>query len=253
MLKLSARRVFTVTFTTVLALALGSSMTEAAATGEDAGSVVIVDPLNVERAYQRGDSTSAFTLRLPDGATCPGDSANDGWRVQSFIVPAGTDLAALEFSANRPNHGEPASSRSLREINGGIFTQRMTEPNQALGEPGRILALPPLTFAYFDTGTFPPGLYEIGVACTTPDWKVRRFWHAEIEFETAPDVEPGGMRWTFLGDGSEPAAEESFPVLAAGAATVVGIGLLIVGVFSFRRRRLAMAGSPISQSQENFV
>jgi hypothetical protein len=226
----------------------------AAPSGEDAGSVVIVDPLNSEREYQRGDSTSAFTLRLPEGAACPGDSANDGWRVQSFIVPVGTDLAALVFAASRPDVGDPASSRSLREINDAIYTQRMTEPNQTTGAPGLILPLPPLTFAHFDTGTFPPGRYQIGVACTTPDWKVRRYWHAEIEFVPAPDVEPGGLRWTFLGDGEVIAgADDDFPVPAAGLAGVIGISAVIVGGVVLRRRRMPVAGSSLSQSQEDFA
>lgn len=248
-----ARRALALAFLVATALAGLHSSAAAAPTGEDVGSVVIVDPLNFDREYQRGDSTSAFTLRLPEGAACPGDSANDGWRVQSFIVPFRTDLGELVFSANRPNVGQPASSRSLREINDAIFTQRMTDPNQTIGQPGMILPLPPLTFAHFDTGTFPPGRYEIGVACTTPDWKVRRYWNAGIEFEAAPDVDPGGMRWTFLGDGEGVAEDEDFPVLAAGLAGFVGMGMLIVGGIAVRRRRVALAGSHPSQSQEDFA
>ena len=247
------RAMLSILVATITLIGPTSLAAAAAPTGEDAGSVVIVDPLNVEREYQRGDSTSAFTLRLPDGAACAGDSANDGWRVQSFIVPVGTNLPALEFSANRPNVGEPASSRSLREINTAIFTQRMTEQNQTTGQPGLILPLPPLTFAHFEAGTFPPGRYEVGVACTTPDWKVRRYWNAEIDFETAPDVTPGGMRWTFLGDGDGTVEDENFPVLAAGLAGAVGLGIVIVGVVSVRRRRPAPAGAHLPRSQEDFA
>lgn len=205
--------------------------------GEDAGSVVMVDPLNDAREYTRGDTTSAFTLRLPEGAACPGDSANDGWRVQTFIVPTGTDLSQLQFLALRPASEAPLEQRSLREINGGIYTQQMTQANTVAGDPGIVLGLPPLTFAYFEAGTFPPGSYQIGVACTTPDWVVRRYWNSEIEFESAPEIDPGGMRWTFLGDGVTPVEGDGFPVFAIGVAGAAGLGLLLVGVLSLRRRR----------------
>ena len=254
MLRPVIRPLSAIALATAVGLAAATPLVASSPIGEDAGYVVIVDPLNVEREYRTGDSASAFGLRLPEGAACPGDSANDGWRVQSFIVPAGTDIGKLVFSANRPNSGDPGSTRSLREVNGGIFTQRMTEQNEVTGQPGLIVDLPPFTFAYFETGTFPPGRYEVGVACTTPDWQVRRFWNAEIQFEVAPDVDPGGLRWTFLGDGAATDDEsDEFQFLEAGMAGLIGLGALLVGLLAVRRRRVALDRADISKSREDYA
>src|SRR5262245_29250980 len=48
----------------------------------DAGAVSVVAADDPSRVLTEGGSADAFTLRLPEDAVCPGDSANDDWRVQ---------------------------------------------------------------------------------------------------------------------------------------------------------------------------
>src|SRR5262245_682957 len=64
----------------------------------DKGPVAVVLPTDVDTTVDSGGSGAPFALRLPDGSTCPGDSANDNWRVDSFMVPSSVDPATLEFN-----------------------------------------------------------------------------------------------------------------------------------------------------------
>jgi hypothetical protein len=159
----------------------------------DAGDVVVADPVNVNRALREGDSTSAFTFRLPEGASCPGDSANDDWRVSTFLVPADTNLDTLTYQALRPD-GE--AYRSLRYLDGDIYVMEMTNANPGPGEPGLITPIPPLTMAWFETGSLEAGPYKMGIACTDASGAVQRYWDTAVELTTAPDVDPGGLRWS---------------------------------------------------------
>ena len=136
-------------FLTLMSVA-GPASAQTETNPADAGAAVVVDPVNVNRQLTDGDSTSAFTFRLPEGASCPGDSANDDWRVQSFLVPAGTDIGSLRYRASRPD-GE--KYRSLRFLDGDIFAMELTNPNPGPGRPGEIVALPPMTLAWFPTGS----------------------------------------------------------------------------------------------------
>src|SRR5262245_9642793 len=63
----------------------------------DAGDVVVVDAIDNSSELTGGGSAVPFTLRLPDGATCPGDSAHDQWRVQSFLIPSTVDMASVKW------------------------------------------------------------------------------------------------------------------------------------------------------------
>jgi hypothetical protein len=206
----------------------------------DAGDAVVVDPVNVNRQLAVGDSTSAFTFRLPEGASCPGDSANDDWRVQSFLVPAETDIGALRYRASRPDGEE---YRSLRYLDGDIFAMELTNPNPAPGMPGEIVALPPMTFAWFPTGSVQPGLYKMGIACTEPSWQVERFWDVTVELESAPEVEPGGLRWRVVEASGAPSLSD--PSGNGGraawyvAAFVVVLAACIVLVRRRNRRRVS--------------
>ncbi len=203
----------------------------------DAGDAVVVDPVNVNRQLTDGDSTSAFTFRLPEGASCPGDSANDDWRVQSFLVPADTDIGSLRYRASRPD-GE--RYRSLRYLDGDIFAMELTNPNPGPGRPGEIVALPPMTLAWFPTGSVEPGTYQMGIACTEPSWEVERYWDVTVELESAPEVEPGGLRWRVV----EPSGSSSFDDAAGNGgrsvlyvAVLAAVGAAFVVLIRRRGRR----------------
>jgi len=220
-----------VVFAALTSAAHASAQTEEASA--DAGDVVVVDPVNVNRALADGDSTSAFTFRLPEGASCPGDSANDDWRVSTFLVPADTNLDTLMYQALRPD-GE--AYRSLRYLDGDIFVMEMTNPNPGPGEPGLVNQIPPLTMAWYETGTLAPGPYKMGIACTDAVGAVERYWDTDVELTVALDVEPGGLRWSVVENTNVAAVEPS----SSGSATWVFLLVAIAaigGLIVVRRRR----------------
>ena len=66
----------------------------------DAGDVVLIgldgDPIS------SGDASTRFFVRLPEGAACPGDSVNDQWRVNTFLIPVAQDPLDVLFGSSGP-------------------------------------------------------------------------------------------------------------------------------------------------------
>jgi len=217
------------------------------APGVDGGAAVVVDAVNTNRVLDEFDSTTAFRLRLPQGASCPGDSANDDYRVQTFLVPGDTDLSTLKYRNRSPNGNE--LYRALRFIDGEVSTQVMTEQNTVKGQPALILeARAPFTFAFYREGSLPSGRWQIGVACTpVPGWNVEKFWSAEIVLADAPEVQPGGLRISVVPD--EPATGDSRSGGAPTSLILVGVGaLVLVSAAGVLRRRRSSAASNISSN-----
>jgi hypothetical protein len=205
----------------------------------DAGDVVVVDPADSSQEMSEGDSNSVFALRLPEGSECPGDSANDDWRVQSFIVPAGTDLPSLTYGATRPR-GE--FMYGLYTTDGWPYVQVMTAQNPAPGQPGMIIQPPPLSFGVFTPDLLPVGRYTIGISCSYFE-RGERYWDAELILTEDPDVLPGERSWQVAAAPSESAGtttgsgvEDGGWFLAAGVAAVAVIALIALGA-ALRRRQ----------------
>lgn len=204
----------------------------------DAGAVAFVDASNPTSVLSEGDNTTVFNLRIPDGATCPGDSANDNWRVQSFILPATDDPGATTYDVIRPNGGGPR--HAVYSVDTRPYVHVLTEQNPGPGLPGRILATPPLTFAVFPPGTLPDGNYRVGLACTLFR-ETAVYWDAELVVSSDPQVDPGGMRWQLatasVGDASTSAVADAAPGTSA-TWIVVGLGVLAAaGAALILRRR----------------
>jgi len=73
-------------------------------------------------AKLNGNSSTSFTLRLPSGAACGGDSAHDGYRVQSYIVPSGIDPSTLTFNSSGPvPAGRGATSRAWHWVLAALY------------------------------------------------------------------------------------------------------------------------------------
>lgn len=212
---------------------------------KDAGDVVVADPVNVTRAFREGDSTSAFTFRLPEGASCPGDSANDDWRVNTFLVPADTNLNTLTYRALRPD-GE--AYRSLRYLNGDIYVMEMTNPNPGPGQPGLITQIPPLTMAWYKAGSLAPGPYKMGIACTDAVGAVQRFWDTTVELTEAAEVNPGGLRWRVVENTNAASTESSSIGSTTWAVLLTAIVVGIGGAMVIRRRQ--RRPSPQSQKEQ---
>lgn len=194
------------------------------AVATDAGDLVVVTGANSNDELQEGDSNTVFSVRLPDGATCPGDSANDGWRVQTFIVPAANDLGRLDYGATRPR-GD--FMYGLYTTEGRPYTQILLAQNPGPGIPGVILAMPALSFAPFTPDLLPVGRYRIGVACSYFEVG-ERYWDAELELTEDTGVEPGQRRWRVIGPDGTPAASDS----ADDGSSALAIVLAVAAIFA---------------------
>jgi hypothetical protein len=213
----------------------------------DGGDVSVVDYYAPEDELAGGVSSTVFTLTVPDGAVCPGDSANDQWRLQSFIVPATVDPAELTFGGNDPV-GD--GNWSLYRASTSPFVDELTEPNTAAGQPGRISSTPALSFAVFPPTTLPDGEYRIGLACTL----LRQpaiFWDTRLEVVSDPRDEPGQMRWSIL---DAPATAKVaiaasdprvFPRVMLAVSLVV---LAATGVISWRWRTDALKRASLTSN-----
>ena len=199
----------------------------------EAGSVTITQPGNPARPLTSGDSNTVFSLTVPAGASCPGDTFYEDWRVQSFIVPATDDPGGLRYGVIWP---EGDGRRSLYSESTMPYSHVITGRSDGPGEPGPIVQPGPMTFAVYEAGLFRSGNYRIGLACTKHR-ETAAFWDAEIIIADAPEVEPGGFTWSVVADDavSAPARSDSSGsgwIAALAGATAVG-----AAVFITRHRR----------------
>ncbi len=206
----------------------------------DLGDVVVVSASDRTTPLTEGDTNTVFSLRLPTGSACPGDSANDDWRVQSFIVPAATDLAVLRYGSTRPR-GE--FMYGLYTTEGRPYVQVLLAQNPSPGQPGQILDPPPLSFGVFTPDLLPVGLYKIGIACSYYEIGAK-FWDAEIVVSENRDVEPGQRTWalassdetaTAITAGATGSGDSAMAKAVAAAAALATVA--VVGTLRLRRRR----------------
>jgi hypothetical protein len=200
----------------------------AAAEGERAGSAIVIDPGG--DPLDHGGSSTPFTLELPTGAACPGDSANDDYRIQSFVVPDGVDPAGLTYDSTMPV-GE--GLYALYEVNSNPFVQGLTAMAVNPGDPGVIDGLPTFDFVVFPPETLAEGVTHIGIACTLFNETVR-YWDTDIVLTDTPDDRPAQLTWEAVG--APAGSGSSTPVLAwvgLGAVVLVVVG----GAVALVRRR----------------
>lgn len=228
------------TFGAVAGALLFGLLGGAAAAGEgaawDAGDVAIVDPANQRSPVVSGDSTTAFTFRLPDDARCGGDSMNDGWRVHTFLVPESTDLSSMVYDANHPI-GD--GNLPMRDVNGRLYVHKMTDVNPGPGQTAAIPPLPALTLAYWEPKDFPTGTYKVGVACAPASRVVERYWDATIIVSEDPTVDPGQRRWEVAEESRVTGAVPTVRVVLVGVALACSF---VVVFITWRGRRARPVG-----------
>lgn len=158
---------------------------------------------------QSGDGATNWTLRLPSGASCPGDSPNDGWRWQTYMVPSSVDPSTLQFGGSGPNPpGTGASFRQpLFDTFGSPVVNQNTPAAATSGGPGPIVSIPDVNFEVFSPGQIPAGVYNIGIACTlgpASATQMSNFWNVQMTIaENAGGADNADITWQ---NGTAPAA-----------------------------------------------
>ena len=203
-----------------------------AGAAELAGQAQIVTPCDGPdgcKPLEEGDSATAFSLLLPTGAACTGDSANAGFGVTSFMVRGSVDLDALEFhpiTGPEPQAVGDAFRQPLYEVgSGSAYTGRQTADATTAGGPGPVINIPAfdLSSAGFQSGNIPAGTYTLGIACIKgPPGadQLDNYWTAQMEV-TADAGDPVGIAWEAVAGGG-PGSSTS--TSAGGSSTTAGGG-----------------------------
>jgi hypothetical protein len=208
----------------LLALVGGFEVTlaaQAGAAGVRVGSAMVVRDAGATERRTSGGSSARFSLRLPAGASCPGDSASDGYRVQSFIVPAKDDPGALRYFSVMPV-GE--GRYALYDVYTNPFIQAQTAKATRPGGPGPIIDIPAFNFEVFPPGKLPAGVYHIGIACSLHNETIR-YWDTDVQLTAAPSDHPAQLRWRVVGARSSGGGSSALPwSLGAAAVAAVFVG-----------------------------
>ena len=164
-------------------------------TAQRAGDVSLVDADRRGAVLSKGGSTTEFSLSLPGKATCPGDSRNDNWRVQTFIVPADVDPGSIQYGPNGPTG---THQWAFHDTVTSPVIEGLLVPNEQPGAEARVDTFPPMSFRVFPVGEIPPGSYRAGAACT---WfgATGPYWDTEMVFADDPSDEPGRLSWVVPG------------------------------------------------------
>jgi hypothetical protein len=164
----------------------------ASAAGTRAGDAVPTD-LSTNRPVLSGGSSTQWTLNLPSGAACSGDTATQGYHVYSFIVPAATDVGTLTFN---PSTG-PSTGNPLVDSTGSAYMAVNTAQTT-----GQVIQIPTFNFNLFASteqgGTklaLPPGDYKAGLACANTLGQGDKYWSTQFT-STASSSDPNGEVWT---------------------------------------------------------
>jgi hypothetical protein len=195
-----------------------------------------------------GGSATEFTIDLPDGAECPGDSTNDEFRVGSYMLPATLSPFDVEWTGEGPEPYGLGDYDSFRQplyddLTAGYSSKLLAE-NEEPGQPGQILDFPAFTFDVYEPGMIPDGRYNVGIICTY-FLDVTTAWNAVIEVETDTSDAPAQIRWTIV-EGSAPAESSSNDLLLVGVV-VGGVVTVAAAVFLLLRNR-STPGTDTSQN-----
>jgi hypothetical protein len=204
----------------------------------DVGDVTVVDENG--KPLQHGDGSSRFFVRLPAGATCPGDSANDQWRVNTFLIPIDKDPLQIVFGSSGP---EPpwTGMYPLFNVTGNLpIVFNMLRNNGAPGQPGIIDAIEEANFRLVAEDRNKGGRYRMGVACSYFA-QTTQYWDTEIDLSPAPDGKMSQLMWALPSVVAAPT-----PVAKAGQSAApwigatVGLAAAMLALAIWRARRVSV-------------
>ena len=148
-------------------------------------------------ALASGGSATGFGLKLPAGAACSGDTATNGYRVQTFMVSSNVTVSTMVFDSTGPS---PQSTGATVRLPLFSLGTPYIDGNTAVGT-GAITGLPVFDFAVFGSSgptIVPNGTYTLGVACTKGSagpTQVDKYWTTQITVTANPSDTPSGFTW----------------------------------------------------------
>jgi hypothetical protein len=163
------------------------------------GTATIANP-NGLAPLSSGGSTTQYTITLPSGASCDGDTASNGYHVFSYLVPEGTNPTAVSFATGLPTD-YPDAPTGLFTATGNYYGPANTavSTGQIINIPGNLEFAPMLTRG-LPLGTLlyngdTSGVWEAGIACANSTGAVTDYWNTEITF-TSSGSDPHGFTWS---------------------------------------------------------
>ena len=119
--------------------------------------------------------TTSFRIQLPGGASCPGDSATDGYRWQTFLAASSVDITQVTYLAGIPT-GPGGAQVDVLYTSGNP----VSEMNTAV-TTGAIVGLPTsFEFTVFPANYLAAGAHRLGVACTL-NGTVEKYWATTLQ------------------------------------------------------------------------
>ncbi len=223
-----------------------SALAATVAPPTNSGKVVPIDINDRTKELGNGKSSTQFILKLPDGAACPGDSAHDQWRVQSYIIPIADDPASLSYGVIG---AEGTGQFAMYFVNTEPLVDNLVPQNASAGKPGVIAPIEALSFAVFPPATLPSGRYHMGIACTLFR-QTAKYWDTEIVLTASPNDKPGQLTWR-LADAPEvvPSMNDNSNLLIALAvgALVVVVVIAVVTLRTKQRRSTPLSTTPLKE------
>ncbi len=212
-------------------LVVAQSVAGAAVT---AGTAIITQP-GQTKPLDSGGSATEYGVELPGGAKCPGDTAHDGYRVYSYLIPKGVSLPSLTVRGETPFRGQAGHPYFGFIAFGAEYEAINTDDNT-----GEIATLPwEFTWSRLTPADlFPKGeksaVWNGGIACATADGVVTDYWNTEIEF-TVSSSDSGGFTWRVL---DPQPSSVNWGVRISIALIVLGVAFAVIALlFGLRQRR----------------
>jgi len=195
-----------------------------------AGPAEITEP-GLTTPLTTGGSATHYGVLLPAGAHCPGDTAKDGYRVYSYLVPGGVSPTQVSFKGIIPS--KYFGYIALGEYYYGAEDTALST-GQILGLP-EFFVFSRLTPAMLFGAGAAKATWDGGILCATDRGQVTDYWNTRFLF-TASSRDPGGFTWAVEDPARVPVAGQGgFPtwlalVLAGSALVAAGV------VFNVGRR-----------------
>ena len=165
-----------------------------------------------------GVQSTPFSFSYTGDNACAGDSATNGYRVQSFMVPDSVDVSQLLYNAGGPiaPAGVTFTRPLFAQVGNAAQVARNTAPTTGIITAGNLVQ--PLSFAALVAGSIavPDGAYKIGLACTLGGI-TEEYWQTRITV-SGSTTGPVAFNWAV---GAAPAAPV-LGALTAGNGTLTG-------------------------------